>query len=240
MKIEYYEHLASTNDEARAAALLGAGPFYTVVAQSQSGGVGRMGRHFASPRGGTYFSTVLRPTFPLEKFGAITPFAAVAVHRAITELMGVSPDIKWINDLLYRGKKVCGILATSGVDQNGKPFVILGIGINTGNGNLPPELEDIATTLPYGDIPRLVERILHYLSAFESEIHNSTWLEYYRSYASCLGSAVTVIKGECSTRATALDIDADGGLLVVYENGTREVLSGGEISLRIAASGVAQ
>jgi len=233
MKIEYYEHLASTNDVARAAALAGAEPFYTVVAKSQSGGVGRMGRRFVSPRGGTYFSTVLRPTLPREKFGAITPFTAVAVHRAIAELTGVSLDIKWINDLLLDGKKVCGILATSGIDQKGTPFVVLGIGINTGSENLPSELRDIATTLPYHDVRGLVERILHHLATFEAEILEGTWLSYYRANAACLGSNVRVIKGESESVARALDIDAEGGLLVAYADGTREVLSGGEISLRL-------
>ena len=233
MKINVYEHLPSTNDVARAAALEGADAFYTVMAKSQSGGVGRMGRRFASPPGGTYFSTVLRPAIPREKFGAITPFCAVAVHRAIMELTGVSLGIKWINDLLLGGKKVCGILATSGEDKNGKPFVVLGIGINTGRENLPPELADIATTLPYGDVEGLVERILHHLASFETEILAGTWLSYYRANAICLGSDVRVIKGECERMARAIDIDMDGGLLVAYVDGTREVLRGGEISLRL-------
>ncbi len=233
MEIKFYDHLPSTNDVARAAALEGADAFYTVVAKSQSGGVGRMGRHFASPPGGTYFSTVLRPTLPREKFGAITPFCAVAVHRAVAELVGVSLDIKWINDLLLAGKKVCGILATAGEDKNGKPFVVLGIGINTGRENLPEELGGIATTLPYNDIKGLVERILHHLEDFEREIIDSTWLSYYRTHATCLGSDVTVIRGESVRSARALDIDNDGGLLVAYTDGERETLRGGEISLRI-------
>lgn len=234
MEIHYYDHLPSTNDVAKKAALEGAESFYTVVARSQSEGVGRMGRVFASPPGGTYFSVVLRPSFPREQFGAMTPFCAVAVHRALLELTGVSCDIKWINDLLLYGKKVCGILATSGTDRAGRAFVILGIGINTGGDNLPPELEDIATTLPYGNIPLLVERILSHLSDFEREIKEGIWLEYYRENASCLGHGVTVICGEERAHATALDIDAEGGLLVLMENGTSKVLRGGEISLRIS------
>ncbi|MBR2010195.1 MAG: biotin--[Clostridia bacterium] len=232
MEIQYFDHLNSTNETAKAAAMVGAAPFYTVVAKHQSAGVGRMGRSFASPEGGTYFSTVLRPKLARQKFGAITPFCAVAVHRAITELTGVSLDIKWINDLLLNGKKVCGILAVAGEDQKGEPFVVLGIGINTGRGNLPPELADIATCLPYDDIEGLIGRILFWLQNFESEIMAGSWVEYYRAHASCLGSAVTVIKNESSACATALDIDAEGGLLVLYENGTREFLRGGEISLR--------
>ena len=235
MEIHYYDHLESTNDFAKKAALLGAAPLYTVVAGSQSGGVGRMGRRFSSPPGGTYFSVVLRPSFPLARFGAITPFCAVAVHRALVDLTGTSTDIKWINDLYLRGKKVCGILATSGIDGKGEPFVIVGIGINTGKEELPEEIREIATTLPYGDIPRLVERILHHLSDFEREIEQGTWLDYYRANASCLGHPVTVIRGDERVGATALDIDAEGGLLVRFDSGAEEVLRGGEISLRLGS-----
>ncbi|MBR7111654.1 MAG: biotin--[Clostridia bacterium] len=233
MEIHYYDHLTSTNDVAKCAALEGAAALYTVCAKIQSGGVGRMGRYFASPRGGTYFSVVLRPRFDLSRFGAITPFCACAVHRALKELTGVSTDIKWINDLYRNGKKVCGILATSGVDKKGNAFVILGIGINTGSENLPPELDDIATTLPYGDIPRLVERILHHLRDLEVEINTGSWLSYYRENASCLGRDVTVIRGEEKTVARALDIDAEGGLIVLHRDGRKEILRGGEISLRL-------
>ena len=235
MEIHYYDRLESTNDLAKKAALEGAAPLYTVVAKSQSGGVGRMGRSFSSPVGGTYFSVVLRPSFDRARFGAITPFCAVAVHRALLELTGTSTDIKWINDLLLDGKKVCGILATSGIDQEGNAFVIVGIGINTGEGALPPEIRDIATTLPYGDIPRLVKCILSYLGDFEREIERGTWLEYYKAHASCLGRPVTVIRGGERVNAVALDIDAEGGLSVRFENGNEETLRGGEISLRLGA-----
>jgi BirA family biotin operon repressor/biotin-[acetyl-CoA-carboxylase] ligase len=235
MEIHYYDRLESTNDLAKKAALDGAAPLYTVVAKSQSGGVGRMGRRFASPVGGTYFSVVLRPSFDRERFGAITPFCAVAVHRALLDLTGTSTDIKWINDLLLRGKKVCGILATSGIDKEGKTFVIVGIGINTGKGELPEEIRDIATTLPYADVPLLVERILHYLGNFEREIERGDWLDYYKAHASFLGGPVTVIRGSERADAVALDIDAEGGLLVRFDDGNEETLRGGEISLRLGA-----
>ncbi len=232
MKIKYFESLVSTNDTARVAAREGAPALYTVAAKRQTGGRGRMGRSFLSPLGGTYFSTVLRPTFDRTRYGAITPFAALAVHRAVKELLSVSLEIKWVNDLLLNGKKVCGILAESGEDKEGKPFVILGIGINTGTDPLPKELAEIAACVPYQDRTKLIERILYYLSAFESEIANRTWIEDYRLALSCLQKRVLVIRGNEKKAVQVLDVDAEGGLLVLYPDGTREILTGGEISIR--------
>ena len=232
MKIEYFEELVSTNDTARAAAREGASALYTVAAKSQTGGRGRMGRSFLSPVGGTYFSTVLRPTLDRTSYGTITPYAALAVHRAVKELMSLSLEIKWINDLLLRGKKVCGILAESGEDNKGDPFVILGIGINTGSDPLPAELAEIATTLPFSDRERLITRTLYHLSQMETELASGAWLEEYRKSLCMLRKRILVIKGEEKKTAVALDVSAEGGLLVRYPDGKQELLTGGEISIR--------
>ena len=145
MELHVYETLPSTNRTAHEAAQSGAQEFYTVIAKEQTAGRGRLSRSFHSPLGGTYFSTVLRPTVPIAQYGTITPVAAVAVHRALHALTGVRTEIKWINDLLLDGRKVCGILAESGTDLAGKPFVVLGIGINTADVDFPPELWHTAT-----------------------------------------------------------------------------------------------
>lgn len=232
MKIEYFEELVSTNDTAKAAAREGAPALYTVVADRQTGGRGRLGRSFLSPLGGTYFSTVLRPTLDRASYGTITPYAALAVHRAVKERLSLSLEIKWINDLLLDGKKVCGILAESGEDLEGKPFVILGIGINTGKEPLPAELAEIATTIPHDDREGLITRILCHLSQMEAQIASGTWLEDYRQALCMLGKRILVIKGEEKKSAVALDVSSEGGLLVRYPDGTCELLCGGEISIR--------
>ncbi|MBQ9802690.1 MAG: biotin--[Clostridia bacterium] len=234
MEIQYFESLPSTNETAKAAAMQGASHLFTVVASRQTAGRGRMGRSFASPTGGTYFSTVLRPRIPRSAYGVITPFCAVAVHRAVRELAGVTLDIKWVNDLLHDGKKVCGILAEAGTDRSGVPFVVLGIGINTGHAPLPPELREIAASLPFDDREALVRHILAHLARLDEELERGTWQTYYRANASCLGARVQVIAHGISKVATALDVDVTGGLLVAYDDGTTETLTGGEISLRRA------
>ncbi len=233
MEIHYYDSLPSTNRTAVQAARAGAGEFYTVVAKSQTEGRGRMERSFFSPTGGTYFSTVLRPQCGFEQFGRITPVAAVAVHRAVLQVLGIPLQIKWINDLLLDGKKVCGILAESGVDVNGKPYVVLGIGINTAQVEFPPELACSADFVPCADTAALIGAILAELMQYQECIAEGIWCDYYRKHCVCLGRIVEVIKQGNIRPAYAHDVSPDGGLCVEYQDGTKEILRGGEISLRL-------
>ena len=236
MEIHYYDSLPSTNRTAAEAARSGAGEFYTVVAKSQTAGRGRMERSFFSPEGGTYFSMVLRPKFGFDLFSQITPMTAVAVHRAVLQVTGVPLQIKWINDLLLEGKKVCGILAESGVDVNGIPYVVLGIGINTAQVDFPPELVGSADFLPCDDPIALIGAILAELMQYEEAILEQSWHSDYRRHCVCLGRIVEVIKQGNIYPAYAHDVEPDGGLRVEYANGSIEVLRGGEISLRLVQS----
>lgn len=212
----------------------GAREFYTVVAKSQTAGRGRMSRSFHSPVGGAYFSIVLRPGFSMTKYGRITPVAAVAVHRALVRITGKSTEIKWINDLLLDRKKVCGILAESGIDDKGQPFVILGIGINTADVAFPPELCGHTACIPCKDNMALIHAVLNELCDYERMIEQGDWLDYYRRHCAFLGEAVQVIAGESTRLGVALDIMDDGALRVDFGNGCIEDLRGGEISLRSA------
>lgn len=234
MELHVYETLPSTNRTAHEAALLGAKEFYTVVAKQQTAGRGRLSRSFHSPVGGTYFSTVLRPNMPITQYGIITPVAAVAVHRALRSLTGVKTEIKWVNDLLLDGKKVCGILAESGVDQSGDPFVILGIGINTAEVEFPKDLQDQVAFISFNDPVSLVQAILSELAAYEQIIKTGSWLVYYRSHCAFLGESIMVIKDDRIHHGKALDILEDGALRVDFGNGEQEDLRGGEISIRSA------
>ena len=233
MELHYYDSLPSTNRTAAEAARLGAGEFYTVIARAQTEGRGRMARSFHSPVGGTYFSTVLRPQMPLAHYGRITPVAAVAVHRAIYSITGVKTDIKWVNDILLGNGKLCGILAESGTDHSGAPFVILGIGINTAEVDFPPELKEIAACLPVEDPATLIGAILAELAEYESIIAQNAWLDYYREYCAHLGEEILVIEGEKTRHGFALDVLEDGALRVAFDSGIED-LRGGEISIRTA------
>ncbi len=233
MELHYFDVLPSTSLVAAAAAKEGAAHLYTVVAERQTAGRGRLQRSFHSPTGGLYFSTVLRTGLSPLEYGAVTPVAALAVHRAILRVCGVETQIKWVNDLLLDGKKVCGILAESGVDKAGKPYLLLGIGINAGNATFPDELREIATALPCADKDALLRAILKELGGIESAVLSGEWLLPYRSASVVIGRKVTVIKGEHRAPALAKDILPGGALLVEYPDGNREELCVGEISLRL-------
>lgn len=233
MKIEYFASLPSTSHTAAEAARAGAPHLYTVVAAEQSAGRGRLSRSFFSPRGGLYFSTVLRTGLSPREYGAVTPFAAVAVCRALRSVCGVSAQIKWVNDLLLDGRKICGILAESGVDANGEAYILLGIGINTGNTAFPPELQAVAGSVPCADTDALLREILVQLREIEAAVHRADWLEEYRESSCVLGRCVTLYEGESSREGVALDVRADGALLLRLSDGERVFVNGGEISLRV-------
>ena len=136
-KTYFFDTLPSTNDKAKKLAGKGAPHGTTVIAYQQTGGRGRNGRSFSSKKGGLYMSMVLRTSLPVNAGVSITIGAAVAVQKAILGCFGIDTDIKWVNDLYYRNKKICGILA-EGFDIAPDPegttsrfgFIVLGIGVN--------------------------------------------------------------------------------------------------------------
>lgn len=231
MQIEIFDVLPSTNDMARARAIEGAPHLFTVQAKAQSDGRGRRGRCFLSPVGGTYFSTVLRPSIPRENYGVIPPVAALLVRRALLRAAGISTDIKWVNDLLLAEKKLAGLLALSGVDRTGRPFAVLGVGINTG-GTVPAEIAALACAIHYPDTTALVREIVTELAALDSLLATGEWLAEYRANASLLGKEITVYEGGSVRHATALDILPDGALQIREADGRITALTGDEITLR--------
>lgn len=146
-----FDVLPSTNDYAKQLATEGKQEGTVVLADSQTAGKGRLGRRFFSPEhSGLYMSLILRPKAFQQDAGLLTACGAVAVHQAILELSGVCTDIKWVNDIYFKNKKLCGILAESQFTSSGSfDFVILGIGINL----VPPkegyaeEIRGTATSL---------------------------------------------------------------------------------------------
>jgi BirA family biotin operon repressor/biotin-[acetyl-CoA-carboxylase] ligase len=141
-----FDSLDSTNTEALKQARLGAEEGLCVVARQQTAGRGRHGRPWVSEKdAGLYFSIVLRPKIETQYLPLITLMTGVAVHDTLAEF-GIASDVKWVNDLHVKGKKICGILAETTETPKGLA-VIVGIGVNLTSSNFPPEIADTATSI---------------------------------------------------------------------------------------------
>ena len=141
-----FEQIDSTNTEAAKQARLGADEGLCIIAREQTKGRGRRGRKWVSEKdSGLYFSVVLKPTLEARFLPLITLMAGIAVHDTLIEF-GLEPDIKWVNDILVREKKISGILAET-VDTPAGLSVIVGIGINLISASLPGDISAIATSL---------------------------------------------------------------------------------------------
>src|SRR5918997_446242 len=142
-----YDSLPSTNDEAARQAAAGAPEGLCVMAREQTAGRGRQRRAWLSPKdAGLYFSLVLRPRFGPERWPLVTLAAALAVRDALAESCGVETDIKWPNDLLARGRKLCGILAET-IETGAGRALVVGVGINLDDRAFPPDLRESATSV---------------------------------------------------------------------------------------------
>ena len=141
----------STNNEVKRRAVDAVPDGLAVVAAQQTGGRGRRGRTFVSPPGGLYLSALLRPQCPLEQVSALTAWSAVAVCDAIQQVCGVRPGVKWPNDVILEGRKLCGILTELELEAETAAlrYVVVGIGVNLSQteADFGPEVAPVAISL---------------------------------------------------------------------------------------------
>ena len=239
-RMELHEALDSTNNRAKALAATGAPHGYLVIAESQSGGKGRMGRSFFSPEhSGVYITYILRPDVTAEKAVMITSMAAVAVARAIETVADVAVAIKWVNDLYIGGRKVCGILSEASMDfESGQlEYAVLGIGVNVAAMDFPEALRPIATSIENEcgqrvSRSRLIAEISNQLDVLYGQLESAEFMAESRARSNVIGRDVWVIRGDERYEAHVTDIDDQGRLVVQTPSGVKRVGSG-EVSLRI-------
>ena len=202
-----------------------------VIAASQTAGRGRMGRSFLSPAGGLYLSVLLRPDCEAARLPSLTPLAALAVCRAVEGVCGARCGIKWPNDVLLDGKKICGILVES-VLGGEKPCVIVGVGINANTPSFPEELRPVAGSIAAAtgepvELDALAAALLSQLDALYAQWLSDGGREYRRL---CVSVGREVLAG--GRRGLALAVGDDYSLRVRREDGTEEELRFGEVSVR--------
>lgn len=241
-EIHVFDEIESTNTYAKKLAADGAPHGTLVVAGRQTGGRGRQGRSFHSPDGGVYMSVVLRPDTDFTNGVLITTAAAVAVCKAVENLMPEAcPQIKWVNDVFLGNKKICGILTEAVLDMEAGTIgsVVVGVGVNlkSAENEFPDELKNIVTTLESAggsNVPRgrLAAEIANELVKICNDMSSGDYLEEYRKRCLVLGKRISFIENNAWFDATAKTIDNKGGLVVILPDGSDKTLSSGEVRLK--------
>ena len=243
-RFHWVDQTGSTNDDLKVLARQGAPHGTVLIADRQSDGHGRMGRAFHSPGGvGIYFSILLRPDCQPGQLMHLTCATAVAMCDAVEQAASFRPGIKWTNDLVCGKHKLGGILTELGLSaKGGVDYAIIGIGINCcqRESDFPQEIRDIAASLSMvtgRDIDRaaMAAAMMDTLAAMDRNLLRSKAeiLDRYRKDCITIGQEISLLRvGEAVRHGKAIDMDDDGCLIVAFEDGHRETVSSGEVSVR--------
>lgn len=254
-KIYCFKSLDSTNIKAKQIAAQDGMDLALITSEEQTNGRGRMERNFFSPASsGIYMSLLVKPTFDISKSILVTTAASVAVCRGINSVLGIDCKIKWVNDIFLNGRKIGGILTEGITDvESGQiEHIVIGIGINYSTPviSFPEDIKDIAGSLLNTENEgryslslissksrnQLVGVIISELIELLSHLDGNDFLEEYKTRSLILGHQVifsSQIDGQlCSESGKALDIDLNGGLIILLEDGSMETISTGEVTIR--------
>jgi BirA family biotin operon repressor/biotin-[acetyl-CoA-carboxylase] ligase len=234
--LHYYHQLPTTMETARELANKGAAEGTVVIAGTQTAGRGRIGRTWLSPEGSLAMSVILKPS--LKNLPQLVMIASLAVVRAIKQVAGIETHIKWPNDVMIKGKKVCGILIENEVKGGRVNFAIIGIGINV-NFNPPafPEIMGIATSLSYevgteistvelaGILLSELEQL--YLAAQAGSPVYKQWQENMET----LGKQIKVNTGKTIEQGKAETVTENGNLILSRADGSLIEIVAGDVTV---------
>ena len=235
-RIHHFREIGSTMDVARELARKGARAGTIVIAESQAGGRGRLSRQWLSPQGGIYFTLILRPRIGPAYAPRINLMVAVAVATTIRKLFGLKAELKWPNDVLAAGKKVCGILAEMDAEMDVVNFVNVGIGINANNP--ATGFEKTATSLKEvlgREISRkgFLGALIIEIERWQPLLMKADLLKEWKELSATLNREVTVMSLGEELTGQAVDIDSTGALILKDRNGSlKTVLAGDCVHLR--------
>jgi BirA family biotin operon repressor/biotin-[acetyl-CoA-carboxylase] ligase len=241
--ILFLREVGSTNDLAKELAGYGTDEGMVVVAETQTVGRGRLDREWVSPVGGLWFSVVLRPKVRAGEAVRLVFVAGLAVAEVLRELYGVRVETKWPNDVLVKGRKVCGILTEMNTTGEKVNYVIVGVGVNANfdvKKAFPEDLKTVATSLE-NELGRkvrleelfraLLEKLENIYALFLKEGFGPV-LGKWKTYAGFLGCQVEVASGTEKWVGLALDVENDGALIMRLEDGTVKRVFVGDVTLR--------
>ena len=242
ISIQHFESIDSTNNAARRLVASGSVKKPTLItASTQTAGKGRMGRSFYSPdKTGIYMSLVFKADAFSEAITRVTTAAAVSVHEIIGKYASIEAQIKWVNDIYIDGKKVCGILCESVLDNIGDRYVIAGIGVNLNTREFPDGLrapagsvfdglEALPNSLASSMALDIADRLLDKLAGGDTAVD----LDTYRRNSYLDGKRIVCTVGNRSFEGVALGIGDDFSLCVLTDNGETVNLSGGEATVKV-------
>lgn len=249
-KVEYFDTLDSTNNFAKKLAGEGCPDGTTIVAGQQIAGRGRMGRSWDSPANkGIYITVVLRPPMAPEETQILTLAAAVATAKGISAATGIGTGIKWPNDLVIEGRKVCGILVEMSSEADRVNHIVLGIGINYSQADdeFPDELKHRAISLRMAsqnikegstkEMSKLsvIRSVLRELDSCYQLVLNGKHkeiLDMWKKNSVTIGREVRFTMGDVEYTGIATGITTDGRLSVDCTDGKRRDLLSGEVLVR--------
>lgn len=237
--VVHLQTVDSTNSYLRGLAQKGAQHGFAVMADEQTKGRGRFERSFVSPKeNGIYLSYLMRTNLGAADVASVTAYTAVAVRRAIKKISGLNTDIKWVNDLLANGKKLCGILCESSVDGKGKvDYIIIGIGVNVKGADMfCAQLQNIATAIECEcnktvSRERLAVEIIKQLDKMCKRFGKGEYLRQYKKACINVGKQTEVCVNGKTVGGICVGIDNNCRLLIKTPNGEEMAVSSGEASI---------
>jgi BirA family biotin operon repressor/biotin-[acetyl-CoA-carboxylase] ligase len=239
----FSSELGSTNEWAKELAAYGAAEGTVAVAETQTCGRGRLGREWVSPKGGLWFSLILRPELKPAEAVRLVFVAGLAAAEVLRELYGLKAETKWPNDVLVNGRKVCGILTEMNTIGEKVNYVIVGVGVNANFDVVkvfPEDLRKVATSLEneLGRKVRLEELFRALLEKLENiyglflEEGFGPVLGKWKKYAGFLNCQVEVASGTEKWFGLAFDVGDDGSLILRLKDGTVKRVFVGDATLR--------
>ncbi len=238
-RLVLFDELDSTNLYAKSMSRKEFDEGTVILADRQTAGRGRLGREWKSEAGKNLtFSVLLKPRISRQQIGILSLYASIAVVDALRQIAGLAAECKWPNDVLIKGKKICGALSEAVFMQDELRSVVVGIGINVNQIEFPSELCNAATSIHIEtgsviDRSMVLARVLEYMESFYTILRNDgpqAVLRHWEKRTTIIGKQISVLDRGTIITGTAKTIASDGGLILEIQGREKKILSG-DVSL---------